>query len=69
MRFPSQPGLIAGLSLQVTSLGRATPFWCAILPPLGSSVETGAGVIDVTPVVRIRSDSPKPGVGGPDEPA
>ncbi|TNC12284.1 alpha/beta fold hydrolase [Methylobacterium terricola] len=35
MRFPSQPGLIAGLSLQVTSLARAMPFWRAILHPLG----------------------------------
>ena len=42
MRFPSQPGLIAGLSLQVTSLERATPFWCAILRPLGFG-RTGGG--------------------------
>ncbi|AWN49437.1 hypothetical protein DK419_26390 [Methylobacterium terrae] len=42
MRFPSQPGLIAGLSLQVTSLERATPFWRAILHPLGFGRTGGA---------------------------
>ncbi|MET7244820.1 hypothetical protein ABZT49_15785 [Methylobacterium sp. EM32] len=31
MRFPSQPGLIAGLSLQVTSLERSTQLWRSIL--------------------------------------
>jgi dienelactone hydrolase/catechol 2,3-dioxygenase-like lactoylglutathione lyase family enzyme len=43
MRFPSQPGLIAGLSLQVTSLERATPFWRAVLHPLGFG-RTGGGI-------------------------
>lgn len=43
MRFPSQPGLIAGLSLQVTSLERATPFWRAVLHPIGFG-RTGGGI-------------------------
>ena len=35
MRFPDQPGLIAGLSLSVTDLARAMPFWRGVLHPLG----------------------------------
>lgn len=35
MRFPTQAGSIAGISISVTDLARATPFWCAVLKPLG----------------------------------
>jgi len=35
MRFPSQAGCIAGVSINVSDLGRATPFWHAVLHPLG----------------------------------
>src|SRR5262245_7618517 len=35
MRFPSEPGLIAGVSINVTDLGHAAPFWHAVLHPLG----------------------------------
>jgi dienelactone hydrolase/catechol 2,3-dioxygenase-like lactoylglutathione lyase family enzyme len=35
MRFPSQAGCIAGVSINVSDLGRAAPFWHAVLHPLG----------------------------------
>ncbi|MEA2976898.1 MAG: uncharacterized protein QOF19_2418 [Alphaproteobacteria bacterium] len=35
MRFPTQAGSIAGISISVTDLARATPFWYAVLKPLG----------------------------------
>jgi hypothetical protein len=35
MRFPDQAGLIAGAVVVVSDLARATPFWRAVLKPLG----------------------------------
>jgi dienelactone hydrolase len=35
MRFPSQAGAIAGVSIRVTDHARAMPFWLGVLRPLG----------------------------------